>query len=151
MCALSFTIISLMNGVALALETQIFRTESSSWKIFTFDEYEVPLLVFFDNFALEVDFIQQNGYSSLFLETICLEICFPAFHYEVVSVFFPEPISSLLLPTFSSISFTVCHNVVPPIGLKIPLAPWVLSLAPPLVDFSPQFDYFLTGVSKVKR
>jgi hypothetical protein len=24
------------------------------------------------------------------------------------------------------------HNVVPPIGLQIPLAPWVLSLAPPL-------------------
>jgi hypothetical protein len=25
---------------------------------FTFDEYEVPLLPFFDNFGLEVDFIQ---------------------------------------------------------------------------------------------
>jgi hypothetical protein len=24
------------------------------------------------------------------------------------------------------------HIVVPPIGLQIPLAPWVLSLAPPL-------------------
>jgi hypothetical protein len=24
---------------------------------FTFDEYEVPLLVFFDNFGLEVEFI----------------------------------------------------------------------------------------------
>jgi hypothetical protein len=24
------------------------------------------------------------------------------------------------------------QNVVPPIGLQIPLAPWVLSLAPPL-------------------
>ena len=25
------------------------------------------------------------------------------------------------------------HNVVPPIGFQIPLAPWVLSLAPPLL------------------
>ena len=28
--------------------------------------------------------------------------------------------------------YWLVHNVVPPIGLKIPLAPWVLSLAPPL-------------------
>jgi hypothetical protein len=27
----------------------MFRIEGSSWKIFTFDEYEVPLLVFSDN------------------------------------------------------------------------------------------------------
>ena len=58
---------------------------------FTFDEYEVSLHIFFDNFGLEVDFIQYwNGYSSLFLQTICLEDCFLAFHSEVVSVFFPE-------------------------------------------------------------
>jgi hypothetical protein len=59
---------------------------------FTFDEYEMPLLVFFDNFGLEVDFFFQylNGYSSLFLQTICLKNCFTAFYPEVVSVFVPE-------------------------------------------------------------
>ena len=58
---------------------------------FTFDEYEVPLLVFFDNFVLEVNFFRyKNGYSSLFLQAIFLENCFPAFHSEVLFVFFPE-------------------------------------------------------------
>jgi hypothetical protein len=28
--------------------------------------------------------------------------------------------------------YWLVHNVDPPIGLQIPLAPWVLSLAPPL-------------------
>jgi hypothetical protein len=28
--------------------------------------------------------------------------------------------------------YWLVHNVLPPIGLQIPLAPWVLSLAPPL-------------------
>jgi hypothetical protein len=28
--------------------------------------------------------------------------------------------------------YCLVHNVVPPIGLQFPLAPWVLSLAPPL-------------------
>jgi hypothetical protein len=28
--------------------------------------------------------------------------------------------------------YWLVHNVVPPIGLHIPLAPWILSLAPPL-------------------
>ena len=28
--------------------------------------------------------------------------------------------------------YWLVHTVVPPIGLQIPLAPWVLSLAPPL-------------------
>jgi hypothetical protein len=28
--------------------------------------------------------------------------------------------------------YWLVHNVVPPIGLQIPLAPWVLSIAPPL-------------------
>jgi hypothetical protein len=54
---------------------------------FTFDEYEEPLIVFFVDFGLEVDFIPyKNGYFILFLGTICLENCFPAFHSEVVSV-----------------------------------------------------------------
>jgi hypothetical protein len=28
--------------------------------------------------------------------------------------------------------YWLVHNVDPPIGLQIPLAPWVISLAPPL-------------------
>jgi hypothetical protein len=31
--------------------------------------------------------------------------------------------------------YWLAHNVVPPIGLQIPLAPWLLSLAPPLGAF----------------
>jgi hypothetical protein len=31
--------------------------------------------------------------------------------------------------------YWLVHNVVPPIGLQIPLAPWVFSLAPPLGPF----------------
>ena len=47
---------------------------------FTFDVYEVPLLVFFDIFGLDVNFIPyKKGYSSFFLQTICLENCFSAF------------------------------------------------------------------------
>jgi hypothetical protein len=58
---------------------------------FTFDEYKVPFLVFFDNFGLEIDFVlYQNGYSTLFLWTICLEICFPDSYSEVVSFFVRE-------------------------------------------------------------
>jgi hypothetical protein len=72
--------------------------------IFYHDEYEVPLLVFFDNFGLEVNFIRyKNGYSNLFLQTICLENCFPAFHSEVVSVLFPVPVSNkMLVPVCSA-------------------------------------------------
>jgi hypothetical protein len=32
----------------------------------------------------------------------------------------------------SSGEYWIVHIVVPPIGLQIPLAPWLLSLAPPL-------------------
>jgi hypothetical protein len=28
--------------------------------------------------------------------------------------------------------YWLVHNVVPPVGLQIPLSPWILSLAPPL-------------------
>jgi len=31
-----------------------------------------------------------------------------------------------------ALGYWLVHNVVPPIGLQIPLAPWVLSLAPAL-------------------
>ena len=31
-----------------------------------------------------------------------------------------------------ALGYWIVHNVVPPIQLQIPLAPWVLSLAPPL-------------------
>jgi hypothetical protein len=58
MSALSFTKVSLMNVAALAFGALIFRIESSSWKIFTFEGHEVFLLVFFDIFGLEVDFIR---------------------------------------------------------------------------------------------
>jgi len=55
---------------------------------FSVGEYQVSFLIFFDNFWLTVDFIPyKNGYSSLFLGTICLENCFPAFYSEEVSVF----------------------------------------------------------------
>ena len=57
MCALSFTKVSLVNVAALA-----FSIDIQNWEFlledFTFDEYEVPLLVFFDNFGLEVGFIR---------------------------------------------------------------------------------------------
>jgi hypothetical protein len=56
---------------------------------FTFDEYEVPLLVFFDNFGLEVilfDIRMATPVSSDHL----LGKLFPAFYSEVVSVFVPE-------------------------------------------------------------
>ena len=54
-------------------------------------EYEAPLLVFCDNFGLEVNFIRyQNGYSHLFFQTICLENCFSAFYSDVESVFLLE-------------------------------------------------------------
>jgi hypothetical protein len=33
---------------------------------------------------------KKNGYYSLFLETICLENCFPDLYFEVVSVFDTE-------------------------------------------------------------
>jgi hypothetical protein len=62
----------------------IWSIDTQNWEFilddFTFDVYKVPLLVFFDNFGLDVNFIQYlNGYSSLFLQTICLENCFLAF------------------------------------------------------------------------
>ena len=57
MCALRFTKVSLMNVAALAF----WSIDIQNWEFlledFTFDEYEVSLLVFFDNFGLEVDFI----------------------------------------------------------------------------------------------
>jgi hypothetical protein len=45
-----------MNVEALAFGAEIFRIESSSWKIFIFDGYELYLLVFSDNFGLDDDF-----------------------------------------------------------------------------------------------
>ena len=58
---------------------------------FIFDEYEVPLLVSFDYFQLEVDLLDiRMATPAFFLHTIWLENCFPAFYFEVVFVFFPE-------------------------------------------------------------
>jgi hypothetical protein len=56
MCALSFSIVSLMNIDELLLkqiQNRMFILED-----FTFHENEVHLLVFFDNFRSEVNFIQ---------------------------------------------------------------------------------------------
>ena len=57
MCVLSFIKVSLMNVETLAFGAQNFRIESSSWQVFFFGEYEVPLFVFFDNLRLKFDFI----------------------------------------------------------------------------------------------
>lgn len=47
---------------------------------FNFDDYEVPPPCLFDNSGLEVNFVRcWNGYSSLFIQTICLEIVFQPF------------------------------------------------------------------------
>jgi hypothetical protein len=35
--------------------------------------------------------------------------------------------------------YWLAHNVVPPIGLQFPLAPWVFSLAPPLGALTVKF------------
>ena len=57
MFALSFTKVSNECGCpfiwSLDIQNWVFVLED-----FTFDEYEVPIFVFFDNFELEVDFIQ---------------------------------------------------------------------------------------------
>ena len=57
MCALSFTEISLMN-----VDPCIWSIDIQNWEFiledFTFDEYEVPILVFFDKFGMEADFIR---------------------------------------------------------------------------------------------
>jgi hypothetical protein len=50
--------------------------------------------------------------------------------------------------------YWLVHNVVPPIGLQIPLAPWVLSLAPPLgalssIHFWANPLYFIFILSQV--
>jgi hypothetical protein len=69
----------------------MFRIDSSSWWNFPLTSIKCPSLSFFGNFWLKLDFIvYYNGYSSLFLGTICLENCFPTFYSEVVSVFVDE-------------------------------------------------------------
>ena len=46
MCALSFTKVSLMNVAALVFGAQIFRIESSSWKILPLMSMKCPALSF---------------------------------------------------------------------------------------------------------
>jgi hypothetical protein len=55
-CALSFSKVSFMNMGGLALGAYIFRIESFLVD-FSFDEYEVSVLIYFDNFWLKVNFI----------------------------------------------------------------------------------------------
>ena len=58
MCALSFTKVCFMTVGALCF----WSIDIQNWEFilvnFTINKYEVPLLVFFDNFGLEVDFIR---------------------------------------------------------------------------------------------
>jgi hypothetical protein len=57
MCALSFTIVSLLNVDAFPFGALGIQNWEFLLEDFNFDEYELLLLVFFDNFGLEVDFI----------------------------------------------------------------------------------------------
>ena len=91
MWALSFIKVSLMNVAALAFRAYIFRIWSSSWRILTLMSMKCPSLSFLTSLGGKSILSDiRHGYSSLFLQTICLENCFPAFHSEVASVFFRE-------------------------------------------------------------
>ena len=57
MCAMSFTKVSLMNMYTLHLAHR-YSELRVLLEVFTSDEYEVPLLVFFDYFRLDVDFVR---------------------------------------------------------------------------------------------
>ena len=58
MCALSFTKVTLMNVASLLFAEIDIHNWEFLLEDFTFDEYEVSFLVFFDNFGLEVYFIR---------------------------------------------------------------------------------------------
>lgn len=47
-CDLCFSNVSLMNVSALAFGAEIFRTETSSWWNFSFEEYEVSFPMSFE-------------------------------------------------------------------------------------------------------
>ena len=47
--------------------------------------------------------------------------------------------------------YWLVHIVVPPIWLQIPLAPWVLSLAPPLVPCNPSNSWLWASTSVFAR
>ena len=51
----------------------------------------------------------------------------------------------------SSGGYWLVHNVVPPIGLHISLAPWVLSLAPPLGPCNPSNSWLWASTSVFVR
>jgi hypothetical protein len=79
---------------------------------FSFDEYEMSFLNFFDNFWLKINFIQYwNGYSSLFLGTICLEKNFPALYSVVVSVFVTEVGFLYAAKCWVLFTYPVCQSV----------------------------------------
>jgi hypothetical protein len=50
----------------------------------------------------------------------------------------------------SSGGYWVVHIVVPPIGLQTPLAPWVLSLAPPLGALCSIYVHYCGNILKRK-
>ena len=58
---------------------------------FTFDEYEVSLLVFFDNFGLELNLFDINmATPACFFGPFAWKFFFPIFYFEVVSDFDSE-------------------------------------------------------------
>ena len=84
--------VSFMNVVALAFGAcSELRVYLGRFFFFLRPVSSVLPYLFFDNFWLRVDFIlYYNGYSSLFLGTICLKNCFPTFYSEVVSAIATE-------------------------------------------------------------
>jgi hypothetical protein len=104
MCALSYTKASLMNVDTLTFGAWVFRIESSSWKIFNFDKYEVCLLVFLKTlgwksilFDIRMDI--QLGFFKIFLLRIFLNYISNA----IPKV--PHTLSPTSLPTHSHFSF----------------------------------------------
>ena len=81
---------SLMNVAALAFGAQIFRIESSSWQILPLMSMKCPLFSFSITLGWKSILfdIRIDIWSNLFLQTICLEYCFTAFHSQIVSALF---------------------------------------------------------------
>ena len=90
-CALSFTKVSLMNVAALAFRAWIFRIESSSWRILPLMSMKCPSLSFLMTLVWKsILFNISFANPACFFGPFAWKIIFPAFHSEVVSVFFLE-------------------------------------------------------------
>ena len=90
MCALSFTKVSVMNVAALAFGAQIFRTESSSWKILPLIRMKCPSLSFLITLGWKSILFDMRLANPACYFGQLLRKLFPAFHSGVLSVFFPE-------------------------------------------------------------